>query len=159
MQLNRRSGLIALIVSSGLAALLLVLFLRSDGPARPGVVTPPGESSGAPAQEASGRESAAITVRKSAQDAGETSPDTEELEDEQGTPLLTGFVYGESSPLPGATVTAYPFAFAKKLINKYESLSIGGLGDIPGLVRQVKSDLFTLRAQGAGSPEIVRRAL
>ncbi len=64
-----------------------------------------------------------------------------------GDAVLTGIVYGKGGPVPGATVMAFPFALVKELIKKYESISIGGLGDIPGLIRQVKVDLYSLRTQ------------
>lgn len=71
--------------------------------------------------------------------------------EETAPPALAGTVYGERGPLPGATVSAYPFAMVKELIHKYESISVSGLGDIPALLAQVRQDILGLKSRGFGA--------
>ncbi len=149
MRLNRRSGLLAFVLSLVVVSLLFVFLVRSSDPRVGTRADLPGAKVGLQDLGAAPAKPKTDVEKKPADGGAEKAPEAQEEEvEEEGEPLLSGTVYGETAPLPGATVTAYPFQLVKDLIRKYESLSIGGFADIPGLVRQVKGDLLALRSRG-----------
>ena len=142
---------IAFAVSVLIVGLILFLLMRGGPEDGLGGIILEGDRAAVPVPEGAAPRDAPPAPDTAAAVQAEEEPGDEP--EEERLPLLSGTVFGERGPLPGATVRAYPFAMIKELISKYESLSIGGLGDIPALIRQVRSDVLALRgAASSGTP-------
>lgn len=151
MQSASKTGLYAVVTSLIVIAVIFLIFLNMNGGQRQDLQNdaPQGGEDAAQNILPNGQTPGGDSTKTDPKTPGE-DPDPEEAP--RGEPVLVGYVYGSGAGLSGAQVMAFPFAMIKELIPKYESaFNIGGLGDIPGLIRQIKRDVYSLRSRGVSA--------